>query len=108
MPKRSLIVTCFCLGFLNAAGAWAQNSFSTAEGDVISPGMSASDVLQLLGPPEAAQPALMGLGSTDEDASVWRYTLEASSDAIQEVEIRFENGQVKEVKADPVDEPASE
>lgn len=104
MPERSLMVTCFCLSFLTAAGAWAQGSFSTAEGDVIRPGMSASDVLQLLGPPEAAQPAIMALGASGENASVWRYTLEASGEAIQEVEIRFEDGQVSEITTDPVDE----
>src|SRR5690606_37870149 len=84
------------IGCLATTVALAQEETDSAAR--IEPGMSAAEVLDILGPPDAAQPAVFGAGGPSK--SIWEYELDASAAGLsggERLTITFENGEVREV-----------
>lgn len=98
-----LLVVSACVAI---TGTLAQEPAGPAE--QIEPGMSTAEVLDILGPPDAAQPAILGAGGPSE--SIWEYALDANTAGAGErgrLKIIFEGGEVREV-SDPARDADSE
>jgi hypothetical protein len=91
------------LALIFATASLADDSFRTAEGQIIEPGMTTAEVLETIGPPgQDPDPSDIDI-DIGQSVETWTYVLQGSIGGPYLVRIELEGGEVRDVNAEPLD-----